>query len=69
MSTTTTTSVPEQLRTLLKETKARQVLPQTWDLLHVNSTDTVGAAFHVHTPRTPLPSTRYNNLILHPNSH
>jgi len=43
---TTTTSVPEQLRALLKEIKARQVLPATWDLLHVNSTDTVGTAFH-----------------------
>lgn len=38
-------TVPELLRQFLKENKATQVLPASWSLLYVHSTDTVGSAF------------------------
>jgi hypothetical protein len=55
-TSTTTTTVPESLHKLLAETKAREVLPQAWDLLFVNSTDTVGTAFHVRSAVPPPPN-------------
>jgi len=43
-------TVPELLRQFLKENKATQVLPASWSLLYVHSTDTVGSAFQVRPP-------------------
>lgn len=59
----TTVSVPEHLRELLTQTKARDVLPQKWELLSVLTTDTVGNAFAVPSRGRPLVRVQFSRTV------